>query len=352
MSNIKNSEKFQMKFNTGFLFKKERVNERQPTFTGTINIEGKEYYISCWENKKNIDGEEKEYLSASITDKEKFLNEKRKKAENINTENTVIEQYSYEDTISEQNKDSINLNEAFNISKLKTNIEEVIHNLNTIPSIDYSITNIKNIFYTLNTILLYNDIKDIFENNLQDNDLYYQKLIKLFISLENSQINKSIENLNYQVKVININNDKTIFDVNDTLNNIQTLDKDVNDTIENLDSLDMLDIEIKEDIEFTNSNNQDENTNNKFDENEYDEDNLFIDIENEENNKNRNVNSINNLDEKIDKFIENDEIYTDSKNTENSSEKLDDVNEDYHIDFEEDEESVQDFLEQILRNQK
>ena len=351
MSNIKNSEKFQMKFNTGFLFKKERVNERQPTFTGTINIEGKEYYISCWENKKNIDGEEKEYLSASITDKEKFLNEKRKKAEHINTENTVIEQYSYEDTISEQNKNNINLNEAFNVSKLKTNIEEVIHNLNTIPSIDYSITNIKNIFYTLNTILLYNDIKDIFENNLQDNDLYYQKLIKLFISLENNQINKSIENLNHQIKNINVNNDKTIFDVNDTLNSIQTLDKDVNDKIENLD---MLEIE-SDDIQFKNNNdnNQDknENTNSKFDEEE-NEDNLFIDIENEENNKNRNVNSINNLDEKIDKFIENDEIYTDSKNTENSSEKLDDVNEDYHIDFEEDEESVQDFLEQILRNQK
>ena len=176
-------------------------------------------------------------------------------------------------------------------------------------------------------------------------------LIKLFISLENNQINKSIENLNHQIKNINVNNDKTIFDVNDTLNSIQTLDKDVNDKIENLD---MLEIE-SDDIQFKNNNdnNQDknENTNSKFDEEE-NEDNLFIDIENEENNKNRNVNSINNLDEKIDKFIENDEIYTDSKNTENSSEKLDDVNEDYHIDFEEDEENVQDFLEQIKRKQK
>lgn len=54
--------------NKGAIFKNERKqNERQPDYNGSINVEGKEYYISCW-IKESKSGNK--FFSASLTAKE------------------------------------------------------------------------------------------------------------------------------------------------------------------------------------------------------------------------------------------------------------------------------------------
>jgi len=54
--------------NKGAIFKNDRKqNERQPDYNGTINVEGKEYYISCW-IKESQSG--KKFFSTSLTAKE------------------------------------------------------------------------------------------------------------------------------------------------------------------------------------------------------------------------------------------------------------------------------------------
>lgn len=43
---------YEQKPNTGTLFKNhKKENEKQPTHTGTINIEGVEYYLNAWVNE-------------------------------------------------------------------------------------------------------------------------------------------------------------------------------------------------------------------------------------------------------------------------------------------------------------
>lgn len=54
--------------NKGAIFKNDRKqNERQPDYNGTINVEGKEYFISCW-IKESQSG--KKFFSTSLTAKE------------------------------------------------------------------------------------------------------------------------------------------------------------------------------------------------------------------------------------------------------------------------------------------
>lgn len=54
--------------NKGAIFKNERKqNERQPDYNGTVNVEGKEYYISCWIKESQAG---KKFFSASLTAKE------------------------------------------------------------------------------------------------------------------------------------------------------------------------------------------------------------------------------------------------------------------------------------------
>lgn len=55
--------------NTGVLFTNERKEtEKHPDLTGTINVEGKEYFLSSW-RKESKGG--KKFLSLSVTPKEK-----------------------------------------------------------------------------------------------------------------------------------------------------------------------------------------------------------------------------------------------------------------------------------------
>lgn len=64
------ADKFKHLPNTGSLFmnsKKEATN-KQPDFNGTINVEGKEFYISAWKNE--ITGEEvKPAINLKVTPK-------------------------------------------------------------------------------------------------------------------------------------------------------------------------------------------------------------------------------------------------------------------------------------------
>ena len=54
--------------NKGAIFKNDRKeNERQPDYNGTINVEGKEYYISCWIKESQAG---KKFFSTSLTAKE------------------------------------------------------------------------------------------------------------------------------------------------------------------------------------------------------------------------------------------------------------------------------------------
>jgi uncharacterized protein (DUF736 family) len=54
--------------NKGAIFKNDRKqNERQPDYNGTINVEGKEYYISCWIKESKAG---KKFFSTSLTAKE------------------------------------------------------------------------------------------------------------------------------------------------------------------------------------------------------------------------------------------------------------------------------------------
>lgn len=50
--------------NTGYLFKNEKKNDRQPDYKGKVTVDGQEWSVSAWANQK--DG--KEYLSLVLTD--------------------------------------------------------------------------------------------------------------------------------------------------------------------------------------------------------------------------------------------------------------------------------------------
>jgi len=56
-------EKFIQKENTGSIFKNDRKEtDKHPDYTGTINVEGKEWQISLWVK----DGKKGKFFSASI----------------------------------------------------------------------------------------------------------------------------------------------------------------------------------------------------------------------------------------------------------------------------------------------
>ena len=59
--------------NSGVLFRnKKRMKETQPNYTGSINIEGAEYWLSAW-LKETKDGERFMSLAVNIKDKPKEL---------------------------------------------------------------------------------------------------------------------------------------------------------------------------------------------------------------------------------------------------------------------------------------
>lgn len=62
--------------NTGALFTKEnRANDRQPHFTGNINIGGVEYWLSAWKKRARSGAI---YLSIAVTPKEEDAKSKPK----------------------------------------------------------------------------------------------------------------------------------------------------------------------------------------------------------------------------------------------------------------------------------
>ena len=53
--------------NSGALFRNDRkTNDRQPTHTGTLNVEGKEYWISAWVKE----GKKGKFFSLDLSPKE------------------------------------------------------------------------------------------------------------------------------------------------------------------------------------------------------------------------------------------------------------------------------------------
>jgi hypothetical protein len=61
--------------NSGTLFRNDRrTNDRQPTHTGSINVEGKDYWLSAWvkESKKNPG---QKFFSLALTAKEDFASQ-------------------------------------------------------------------------------------------------------------------------------------------------------------------------------------------------------------------------------------------------------------------------------------
>jgi hypothetical protein len=55
--------------NTGILFRNDRrENERQPEFTGTINVDGIEYWLSAWVKASKKDG--RKFFSLAIKPKQ------------------------------------------------------------------------------------------------------------------------------------------------------------------------------------------------------------------------------------------------------------------------------------------
>lgn len=58
---------FEQKPNTGSLFKaKERASDRHPEYTGTINVDGKEYWLAAWVKE----GQTQKYFSLAVKPKD------------------------------------------------------------------------------------------------------------------------------------------------------------------------------------------------------------------------------------------------------------------------------------------
>ena len=57
---------FERKVNTGSLFDNEKTSEKQPDFTGKVNVEGALYRVAGWK-KEGVDGK-KDYISLTLTD--------------------------------------------------------------------------------------------------------------------------------------------------------------------------------------------------------------------------------------------------------------------------------------------
>ena len=49
---IETANGYQIKLNTGNLFKNVSTNEKAPNYTGTVNIDGNEWRLALWKNEK------------------------------------------------------------------------------------------------------------------------------------------------------------------------------------------------------------------------------------------------------------------------------------------------------------
>lgn len=58
---------YETKPNTGSLFKaKERATEKHPEYTGTINVDGREYWLAAWVKE----GQTQKYFSLALKPKD------------------------------------------------------------------------------------------------------------------------------------------------------------------------------------------------------------------------------------------------------------------------------------------
>jgi hypothetical protein len=56
--------------NTGAIFKNDKAgNDKRPDYKGSLNVEGVEYWISCWIRTGQKDG--KKFMSAKVERKER-----------------------------------------------------------------------------------------------------------------------------------------------------------------------------------------------------------------------------------------------------------------------------------------
>lgn len=53
--------------NSGALFKNEKQSDKHPDYKGSLNVEGKDYWVSSWVNESQAG---KKYLSLKLTLKE------------------------------------------------------------------------------------------------------------------------------------------------------------------------------------------------------------------------------------------------------------------------------------------
>lgn len=64
------SKAFENKEGRGALFEKEKENEKQPDYSGSIKIDGRDYWLSGWLEKGKKSGVEYISLAATIKDDE------------------------------------------------------------------------------------------------------------------------------------------------------------------------------------------------------------------------------------------------------------------------------------------
>ena len=70
--------------NSGALFRaKDRKTDKHPEYTGTINIEGVEFYLSAWVKEKKSDGEKFFGIKAKRKDKQPAQVERQEPLEGL-----------------------------------------------------------------------------------------------------------------------------------------------------------------------------------------------------------------------------------------------------------------------------
>lgn len=81
---MSNQEQNQNKDNSGVLFKNaNKTNDKQPDYTGTVTVNGKELRIAAWENESK--DKKTKFLKLSVTDPDSF-NKNQQPSQTQNTQ--------------------------------------------------------------------------------------------------------------------------------------------------------------------------------------------------------------------------------------------------------------------------
>lgn len=82
---MSNQEQNQSKDNSGVLFKNaNKTSDKQPDYTGTVTVNGKELRIAAWENESK--DKKTKFLKLSVTDPDSF-NKSQQSTQTQNTQN-------------------------------------------------------------------------------------------------------------------------------------------------------------------------------------------------------------------------------------------------------------------------